>query len=146
MRPTDEGSQGTAADYQLVSVVNTFRVNANNTTTPLVEITARSVQYDVQFTWDILQSTFNGEGGPAAAALKTEQVNQICGHDHVYSFRTEQDQDASGVLYNYAVVQVGTDDGSITTDVRIRMDSIGLPSAFAALDAAWTKLVALGAA
>lgn len=145
MQPTAEGSTAQDDSYDLVSVVDTFRVNPNNTTTNLVEITARSHLYDVQYTWDILKSTFDGEGAPAAAALKTQQVNQIAGADHVYSVRSEPDQDKSGVLYNYLVVTVGTDDGAITTDVAIRMDAIGQPSAFAAIASAWKKLQALGA-
>jgi|SRR5215831_3044692 len=145
MRPTDEGSSAQNDAYQLIGALDTFRVNANNTTTDLVQLTARSILYDVQFTWSILKTTFQGEGGPAAAALKTEQVNEIAGADHVYAVRSEQDQDKSGVLYFYLVVTVGTDDGSITTDVPIRMDNIGLPSAFAAIADAWKKLQALGA-
>lgn len=145
MQPTAEGSSAQNDGYQLVSVTDTFRVNPNNTTTPLKEITARSLLYDVYFTWDISQATFDGEGAPAAAALKTEQVNQIAGADHVYAVRSQPEQDKTGVLYNYLVVTVGTDDGSITSDVLIRMDRIGLPSAFGAIADEWKKLQALGA-
>jgi hypothetical protein len=142
-----QGSGGTADDaYGLVGVVSTFRVNNNNTTTDLVEITARSVKFGVEYTWDILKATFDGEGAGNAAAEKTAQVNYIAERDHVYAVRSVPDQDKSGVLYNYLVVTVGTDDGSSTVDVLIRMDELDAPASFGALDAAWKNLQDLGAA
>lgn len=145
MKPNPENPNADVAHFTLLGVVNTFRVNANNTTTDLVEITAQSDLYGAVFTWDILKSTFDGEGALNAAQEKTTQVNYIAGRDHTYAIRGEQDTDKSGVLYNYLVVTVGTDDGTITTDVPIRMDAIGLPAAFGLLDDAWARLVALGA-
>ena len=56
----------------------------------------------------------------------------------------EEDQGADGNLYNYLVLTVGTDDGERTSDVRIRMDAIGLPSAFQAVADAWQRIEALG--
>jgi hypothetical protein len=141
-----QGSGGTADDqFELVGVVQTFRVNANNTTTDLVEITARSVKFDVQYTWDILKSTFDAEGAANAAAEKTTEVNYIAERDHTYAVRSEPDQDKSGVLYNYLVVTVGTDDGTSTVDVNVRMDKLQDAATFGALDAAWKNLQALGA-
>lgn len=145
MLPTPEGAQGPDDAYVLNGVVSTFRVNQNNTTTDLIEITATSAKYGVQFTWDLLKSTFDGEGAANAAAAKTTEVNYIAGRDHTYAVRSVADQDKSGTLYNYLVVTVGTDDGSITADVQVRMDQLQLPSSFAALDAAWANLKALGA-
>lgn len=145
MRTPDGGDAYSADEYQLVGSLPTFRVNNNNTTTAIVQITARSKKYDVQFTWNVLKSTFDNDGAPPLVALKTAEVNQIAGHEHVYSVRGEEDVAPDGGLYNYLVVTVGTDDGEITTDVRIRMDSIGTPGAFAAVDKAWANLVALGA-
>jgi hypothetical protein len=150
MRTVDGGdvtSGGVTADeaYLPISTSRTFRVNADQSSTAVVIITAQSKLYGVQFTFTITAKTFDTDGGPPETALRTSQVNAICGHDHVQDFRTEQDQGPSQVLYNYAVVTVGTDDGAITDEARIRMDQIGLPSAFAAIDAVWARLAALGA-
>ena len=145
----DGGGSGTgvAPDdaYNLASSSRTFRVNADQTTTAVVIVTAQSQKYGVQFTWTMLATTWDVDGGPPAISLKTEEVNAICGHDHVQDFRTETDQGPSQVLYNYGVVTVGTDDQAITDEARIRMDQIGLPLAFAAIDTVWKRLVSVGA-
>lgn len=141
-----ENSGGAAPTaYQLVGAVATFRVNQNNTTTPIVEITARSVLYDVQFTWDVLKTTFDASGAKNLAELKTSQVNEVAAHDHVQALRSEKDQDRSGLLYNYLVITVGTPDLTITNDVTVRMDHIADTSTFDLIDKTWAQLVDSGA-
>jgi hypothetical protein len=144
MRTADGGDLAAADEYQIVGQNSTWKVNPNNTTTAIEQITARSVKYDVTFTFNVTQATYLADGAPPLVALKTSQVNQIAGHDHVVALRGEEDQGPDGNLYNYLVVTVGTDDRERTSDVRIRMDAIGLPSAFGAIDAAWNLLVQLG--
>lgn len=145
MRVADGGDISADTGYNLVGVVRGMRVSANDTLTPIATITAQSKKYLVTYTWSILARTLDTDGAPPLIALKTEEVNVICGHDHVQGFRTENDQDASQVLYHYAVITVGTDDEAITDEVRYRMDNIGNPGVFAAIDACWQRLVALGA-
>ena len=139
------GGGGGAGGYTLVGVVNTFRVNQNNTTTPIVQLTASSAAYLVTFTWDVTTATYLADGGANLAQQKVGEVDAICGAAHVQGFRTEQEQDASQILYNYAVITVGTDDQAITDQVSVRMDHIGQPAAFAAIAACWERLVAAGA-
>jgi hypothetical protein len=138
VRPVDPdfGSTDTVA-YDFIGAVSTFRVNPNNTTTPIEQVTLRSVAYDVVFTFNVTTQAWNASGLPGVGPLKTSQVNEIAGHEHVVSVRGEEDQAADGSLYNYLVVTVGTDDGERTQDVRIRMDHIGEPAAFAAIEKAW---------
>lgn len=146
MRPADDGTPYVGGgDFDLVGTQDSYRVNNNNTTTPIVMITARSKAYDVTFTFNVPKQTFDNNGAPELAFLKTEQVNLVAGHDHVVSVRGEEDQGRDGNLYNFLVVTVGTDDGEITTDVRIRMDQLDSPGALGAIDAAWQRLVQLGA-
>lgn len=145
MLPPGDGDTASDTAHNTLGTVRGFRVNADNSFTPIVTITAQSQKYLVTFTWSILAKTFDADGGPPAIALKTEEVNAICGHDHVQGFRTENDQDSSQVLYHYAVITVGTDDGAITDEVRWRMDQIGQPGVFAAIDADWARLEAIGA-
>jgi len=142
--PADSGDTAALDEYQIVSQLSTFKVNPNNTTTAIEQITARSVKYDVTFTFNVPKTTYVSDGAPPLVALKTGQVNQLAGHEHVVAVRGEEDQGLDGNLYNYLVVTVGTPDGERTSDVRIRMDNIGLPSAFGAVDAAWNTLVSLG--
>jgi hypothetical protein len=144
MEVADEG--GTAADdaYQVVGQNSTYRVNNNNTTTPIEQITARSVKYDVTFTFNVTQSAYLGAGAANLARLKTSQVNALAAEDHVIGVRGEEDQGSDGNLYNYLVVTVGTPDGERQSDVRIRMDHLGEPSAFAQISRAWDLLVSLG--
>lgn len=132
--------------YTLVGFQRTFRVNPSaNTFTPIVNITAQSDTYGVIYTWTVLASVFDNDGVEAAAVQKTGEVNQICATPHVVDFRTEQEQGPSQVLYNYGVITVGTPDQGITDEVRVRMDSINTPAAFAAISASWARLVAAGA-
>lgn len=134
------------SEYTLIGSQRTFRVNTSaNTFTPIVNITAQSVTYGVQYTWTVLAKTVDSDGLPASAGLMTGWVNQICSTAHVQDFRTEQEQGPSQVLYNYGVITVGTDDQSITDEVRVRMDSLNTPAAFAAIAACWARLVAAGA-
>jgi hypothetical protein len=119
-------------------------VNANNTTTAIEQITARSLQYDVTFTFNVTAATYNADGAAVLASEKTAQVNEICGHDHVIGVRGEEDQGDDGNLYNYLVVTVGTADGARSSDVRIRMDHIGDVGAFNAINNAWKLLLSLG--
>lgn len=128
-----------------VQTTDDLRVNQNNTFTPLIVVTATSVRYGVTFTWAMRRQTWIEDGGPPAIALKTGQVNAICGHEHVQDFWTEQDTGPSKQLYNFAVIAVGTDDGAAVELVRWRMDQIGLPGVFGAIDAAWARIVAAGA-
>lgn len=132
--------------YVLIGQARTFRVNTSaNTFTPIVNVTAQSVAYGVQFTWTVPASTVDNDGLPSVATQKTGEVNQICATAHVQDLRTEQDQGPSQVLYNFAVITVGTDDQSITDEVRVRMDMINEPAAFQAIADSWARLVAAGA-
>lgn len=143
MPPVDGGSGDDS--YTPVSQASSWRVNANGTVTPVEVITVTSDKYGVTFTFTITQHEFQMDGGAGVSGERTAQVNYIATVDHVQGIRWEEDAGSDGGLYNYLVVTVGTDDGEITTDVRIRMDSIGTPGAFAAVDKAWANLVALGA-
>jgi hypothetical protein len=141
----DTQSEGDSHPYQLLGVVRTFRVNNDGTFTPIANITAASKTYGVQFTFTILAKTLDEDGAPAETGLRTEWVDTICAHDHVVGFRTEVDQGPDGVLYNYGVITVGTDDGAISDEVRVRMDQLNAPATFGLIDASWKRLVALGA-
>jgi hypothetical protein len=150
MIAVDDGSGaagGTNIDSASIYVgqQRTFRVNDDGSTTEIVNVSRQSVKYGVQYTWTILATTWDTDGGPPEIGLKTEEVNAICGHDHVQGFRTEADQGPSNILYHYAVITVGTDDQAVTDETRVRMDMIGLPSAFAAVDATWKRLQDAGA-
>lgn len=134
------------SEYILVGTQRTFRVNTSaNTFTAIVNITCQSVAYGVQYTWTVLAKTVDSDGLPAAAVQKTGEINQICATEHVQDLRSESDQGPSQVLYNFAVITVGTDDGSVSDEVRVRMDNINTPAAFAAIAACWERLVAAGA-
>lgn len=139
------GGGTTGPNYTLNAVSRTYRVNPDQTTTPIVNITATSNLYGVVFSFTILAATFDANGAPPLVSLRTSEVDQICGHPQVQDFRTETDQGVSQVLYNFAVVTVGDAAQAYTGEVRIRMDMIGLPSAFAAIDNEWQLLVAMGA-
>jgi hypothetical protein len=138
VRPDDPNADTTDnPGYDFIGAVSTFRVNPNNTTTPIEQVTLRSQAFDVTFTFNVTAAAWQASGLPGVGPLKTSQVNQIAGHEHVIGVRGEEDQGTDGALYNYLVVTVGTDDGERSQDVRIRMDKIGEPAAFAAIDRAW---------
>lgn len=150
MRTVDGGDVGAdgasiGGAGTLVGSVRTNRVNSDQTTTPVVNVTAQSTTFGVQFTWTVLAATWDADGPAGVIPLKTAEVNQICAHPHVQDFRTETDQGPSQVLYNYAVITVGTDDQAITDEVRQRMDQIGLPAVFGKIDHVWSQLAAAGA-
>jgi hypothetical protein len=139
-----EGGDAPVDAYDVIAQLSTYRVNNNNTVTPIEQITTRSQQYDVVFTFNVTQQTYLNAGAANLARLKTSEVNAIAGIDHVIGVRGEEDQGTDGNLYNYLVVTVGTPDGERQSDVRIRMDNIGEPSAFGQIHRAWDLLVALG--
>lgn len=145
MKVTDPGGSYEPTEYTLIGAVPTFRVNQNNTTTAIVELTAYSPLYGVQYTWDVLKTTFDVDGAKNLAEQKTKEVNAVAAADHVQALRSEKEQDKSGLLYNYLVITVGTDDQAITLDVTRRMDQLDNPATFAAIDSAWKLLVNSGA-
>lgn len=145
LQPVSGGADASSHPYTPIATQRTFRVNNDGTFTPIVNITAASVLYGVQFTFTLLASTFDDDGGPPLAAERTAWVDEICAHDHVQDFWSETDQGPSQVLYNYGVITVGTDDGAITTQVQVRMDHLNDEATFAAIDKAWKQLQALGA-
>lgn len=139
-----DGGNAAPDEYQVIDSNSTFRVNPNNTTTAIEQITARSVKYDVTFTFNVLRQTFLSDGAPALAQLKTSQVNALAALAHVVGVRGDQDQGRDGNLYNYLVVTVGYPAGGPSTEVWIRMDAIGTTGAFAQVDQAWQQVQQLG--
>lgn len=138
------GSDAAQHPFRLVGLARTLRANNDGTFTPVVNITCASTLYGVTFTFTILASTFDTDGGPPLEAERTAWVDEICGHAHVVDFRSESDLGPSQVLYNYGVITVGNADGTITDEVRVRMDHLNDPSTFGAIDAAYKRLQAAG--
>lgn len=145
VRVVDGGGGVGVQDYQLDGSEDTFRVNPDGSTTPIVQITATSGLYGVTYTWFVSEAEFVATGPRNLANLMTADVNAVCGYQHVQDFRTEQDQGPSRLLYNFAVITVGTDDQAITKDVTRRMDMLNTPETFTLIDAAWQLLLDLGA-
>lgn len=136
-------SQG--GDIRVIGAVDAFRVNNDSTITDLVLITAYSTTYGVTFSFYVLKTTFDADGAENLAGITGGDVDTVCAHANVQAFRTEQDQDRSGLLYNYGVITVGTADGLYATDVQQRMDLLNTPATFTLIDDAWKRLQALGA-
>jgi hypothetical protein len=145
MPETIEPGGGSTAtiDYTLVAAAPTSRVSGDNTIQDVIQVTATSSLYGVTYTWFVDPTSWTVDGGPPLIQEKTGQVNAIMEAPHVIGFRTVQDQDASRLLVNYAVVSVGATDGSVYDEVQIRMDSIGEPAAFGAIADTWKKLNAI---
>jgi hypothetical protein len=138
---------GDAADHPYIPVgnpVRTFRVNNDGTFTAVVNITAQSALYGVQFTFTLLATTYDTDGGPPLTAERAAWVDEICGHPHVVDFWSEVDQGPSQVLYNYGVIVVGPEGANDGDQVRVRMDHLNDPATFGAIDAAWARMAALG--
>jgi len=144
LEPVGGGEVGTS-DYQLVGAISTYRNGPNQTLVPIEEITARSTLYDVEFSFNVTMQTFTSEPTNVLASEMTAYVNEVGAHAHVVGLRGEQDTANDGNVYNYLVITVGTDDGLITTDVRVRMDHLSSGSWAPLVDAAWQNLVTLGA-
>lgn len=131
--------------YTLLSSFRTFRVRPDNTTQPIQAVTAQSDYYGVSFSFFIDGTTWDTDSGPPFIRDMTAYVNDVCGLDHVVGFRSEQDLGTDQMLYNFAVITVGTEDGSITDEARVRMDMLRTGAAVPAVDAVWQRLVDAGA-
>lgn len=139
------GSSVGSNAYDIIDQLSTVQVNPNNTTTAIEQITFRSLTYGVIATFNVLQSVYQTNGAAVLVSERTAQLEQLVGHEHVQGARGEQDQDPSnGRLYNYLVLTIGTPDFARTSEIKIRMDQLGTQAAFAAIDAAWATLQALG--
>jgi hypothetical protein len=137
-----ETAPGAPADTaEIIGQLSTFKVNANNTTTPIEQITARSLLYDVTFTFNVTQATYKALGAAIVVSDRTVQVNTIAGDPRVVAVRGEEDTGPDGNLYNYLVITVGTPDLARTAETRVRMDH--LDAGPAAIDAAWQQMNAL---
>jgi len=148
LEPVDGGGGGggaSAGEYIPISSVRTFRVLGDNSTQPIQAVTVASKLYGVQFSFFIDGRTWDTDGGPPFITDMTAYVNDVCGMDHVIGFRSEQDLGPDQLLYNYAVILVGTVDGLITDEARVRMDQLRTGAEVPAIAAAWARLVAIGA-
>lgn len=139
------GQQGGLGSYTLIASTRTFRVLSDNSTQAIQQVTAQSKLYGVTFTFFIAATTWDADGGPPFIADMTGYVDDVCGMDHVVGFRTEQDLGPDQQLYNYAVITVGTEDGLITDEARVRMDQLRTGAEVPAINAVWARLVAAGA-
>jgi hypothetical protein len=149
VNPDEGGTSPESAAYHLVAAARTQRVTSDNTLQNVIQVTAQSQMFGVTFTWFVEPVNWTADGAPGVVGLKTSQVNVICGHEHVIGFRSVQDQDASRLLNNYAIITVGRDDGSAqnendSTFHPVRMDQIGTPLPFNVIDALYAPLAALG--
>lgn len=139
------GSSVGSGAYDIIDQESTVQVNPNGTTTDIEQITFRSLTYDVVATFNVLASTYQADGAPGLVSEKTAQLEQLCASEHVVGARGAPDQDKrTGLLYNYLVLTVGTDDFARTSEVWVRMDHLGTTAAFAAIDQAWNLIQSLG--
>lgn len=139
------GADASAYPYRLVGSQRVQRANNDGTFTPVVNVTLQSVFYGVQFSFTILASTWDAGGAPEVEGQRTEWVDAVCGHEHVQGFYTQQDQGPDQVLYNFAHIVVGTDDGAVTDEAVVRMDHLGDAATVQKIDATWQRLVTAGA-
>jgi len=143
--PGGGGGDGGGPLYTPISSVRTFRVLGDNSTQPIQAVTAASKLYGVQFSFFIDGHVWDTDGGPPFINDMTGYVNNVCSLDHVIGFRTEQDLGPDQLLYNYAVITVGTEDGLLTDEARVRMDLLRTGAEVPAIDAAWKRLQDIGA-
>lgn len=136
---------GATYPYHFVSAQHTQRVNNDGTFTPVVNITLQSVLYGVQFTYTILQTTWDNGGAPETEQTHTKWVDAVCAYPHVIGFHTEPDQGPDQIIYNWGVILVGPEGANTGIEVRQRMDHLGSGSTFAMIDRAWQQLEAAGA-
>jgi hypothetical protein len=148
LEPVDGGSgtgTGSTEGYDPIASVRTFRVLPNNDTQPIQAVTVRSQLYGVVFSFFIPGTTWDQDGGPPFIHDMTGYVNDVCGQDHVIGFRSEQDLGPDQLLYNYAVITVGTADGLLTDEARVRMDLLRTGAEVPQIAAAWKRLTEIGA-
>ena len=148
LQPVSGGGDGggaSAGEYDPIASTRTFRVLPNNDTQPIQAVTVRSRLYGVVFSFFIDGNTWDTDGGPPFIRDMTAYVNDVCGMDHVIGFRSEQDLGPDQLLYNYAVITVGTDDELLTDEARVRMDQLRNGAEVPAINAAWSRLQAIGA-
>lgn len=145
MLPNPGGSSVGSGAYDIIGQESTVQTDGSGKTVDIEQITFRSLKYDVVATFNVLSSTYEADGAAGLVSEKTAQLEQLCAIDHVVGARGAPDQDPrSGLLFNYLVLTVGTPDYARTSEVWVRMDHLGLPAAFAAVDQAWATMQALG--
>lgn len=141
----DTGGTPSAGEYALLSSFRTFRVRPDNTTQAIQAVTAQSLLYGVSFSFFIDGRTWDTDSGPPLIRDMTGYVNDVCGMDHVVGFRSEQDVGADQMLENFAVITVGTEDGAVSDEARVRMDLLRTGAAVPAIAAVWARLQDAGA-
>jgi hypothetical protein len=149
VNPDQGGTSPEAAAYRLIAAARIQRVTSDNTLQNIVQVTAQSLMFLVTFTWFVEPLSWTADGAPGTVGLKTSQVNTICAHEHVIGFRSVQDQDASRLLNNYAIITVGRDDGSAQNENDasfhpVRMDQLDGTLPFDVIDALYAPLAAVG--
>jgi len=137
MLQNPSGSSVGSGAYDIIGQESTVQTDGSGKTTDIEQITFRSLKYDVVATFNVLSATYQADGAPGLVSEKTAQLEQLCALPAVVGARGAPDQDPrTGLLYNYLVLTIGTPDYARTSEVWVRMDHLGLPAAFAAVEQA----------
>lgn len=140
-----DGSGGPAGTYTVIGSNPTIQVYAGNKTRPANQVFAYENVYGVTYGFTVDRATFMGAGPDALAGLYAGYIQAIGGIAYVQGIAYAPDVNQSGLLTDFLFITVGTDDGAWANDVEIPLAQANAVATFTKLDAAWQKLVALGA-
>jgi hypothetical protein len=140
-----EGSVGASGSVRDVRSRDTILVQASGAVVDVATISAVDDIYGIAFEFTLPKTDWRAEIIKVSASNFASYIQAIGGHDHVIAAYYAPDTNAAGLLIDTLVVVVATDQEESTTEVEIPFSMLNTPAAFAKIDAAYQRLVAIQA-
>ena len=137
------GPEGTTGAYRVLGQEPTILVRGANQVVDAVTVTAQDATYGVVFQFTKSKAEWEGQIVTVAAADRASWIQVMAQHEHVIGMAYVQNVTGAGLLQDAMEITVGTDDGAQAVTLTWPLDSLNTPAAFAAVDTAWSRLMAV---
>lgn len=142
--PAGEGGEpGTTGKYRILGQEPTIMVRAGNQVFDAVTVTAIDGVFGVVFQFTKTRAEWEGQIVTVAAADRASWIQVMAQHAHVTAMAYAQGITAAGLLRDEMVMTVSTPDEQNQAEVTWPLDTLNTPGAFAAVDRAYDRLVAV---
>lgn len=142
--PAGEGGEpGTTGKYRILGQEPTILVRAANNVVDAVTVTAVDGVFGVVFQFTKSRKDWEGQIVTVAAADRASWIQVMAQHEHVTAMAYQQGITAASLLRDEMVMTVSTPNGENAIDVAWPLDTLNTPAAFAAVDRAYDRLVAV---
>lgn len=142
LEPQGSGGVADAGTWQKVGAVSTLKIVSGTQTVNAVRMTVQELTYGVVFSFTVPRTVYDELGWQALAgeyAAKVQAVGSFVGTQGIVYV---PDVNGSQALIDTLIVTVGTDDGLVSVDVQIPLETADSPAASAKYVDAYNAAIA----